>query len=295
MFLKVLGTKRDSRVDNDSFVKKMNQRNLELTAKRKKEDEAKQKRSPLIRRVMSNASSAVEMVNMNSQSCFSPFTDNYKLKSRTFTTEPSRLSNFHHSSNNTHTTKFETPQSVNYVVGGYTTPSNYTFPPQPFLCSSPRQLPNVAPNAQNYLTMYSRPPMHSPMPPFSSFNSPSIPPLPSFPPQPPPSIHRSIPQAMHPSMPQFSNFNPLSGLPLPTSLAQPSFFPCTDAQPVPQQAFIPLNVRPSLSASFHPQFVLPPPPPPPPPATQRDMSRADRRGQSSHQTSSFYPNSPYNS
>lgn len=283
----------------------MNQKNLELTAKRKKEDEAKQKRSPLIRRVMSNASSAVEMVNLNSQSCFPPFTanDNYKLKStRPFSGDSSRLANFHHNTNNTHVNKFDGPsQSVNYMVGGYSTPSNFTFPPQPFLCSSPRQLPNVAPAAQNYLTVYSRPPMHSPMAPYSSFSSTSIPPLPSFPPQPPPAIHHPLPPppAMHPSVPQYSNFNPMSALPLPTTMAQANFYPCTDAPPVPQQAFIPLNVRPSLSASFHPQFVLPPPPPPPPPTTQhhsqqRDNSRPDRRSQNTHQSNSFYPTS-YNS
>lgn len=300
----------------------MNQRNLELTAKRKKEDEAKQKRLPLARRMISNSKTSVDMGKLNTQS-FTQFSDNYKLKAGTYAngdqaSASSRLVNFHHNSNNTLSNKFEPARSVNFLVGGYSSPPNFTFPPQHYMCSSPRQLPNVAaPSAQNYLTMYSRPSMHSqvtmpppppPPPPstYSSFSAANMSAMsPAFPSQ--PTMHPALPPSMHASMPpQFSTFSPLSGPPLPTSMPQPNFFQCSDTPPSHQPAFIPLNVRPGISAaSFHPQFVLPPPPPPLPSIPQhhlhqREMAilRPDRRNpQSSHHQAppSFYPRSPFNS
>lgn len=283
----------------------MNQKNLELTAKRRKEDEAKQKRIPIPRRVISNVNNSSDGINMNSHS-FSQYTDNFKLKTRTLmNSDQSCLNSFHPNSSNTHLNKFDsTARSINFLVGGYNSPSNFSFPPQHLMCSSPGQLPNVSHNTQNYLTMYSRPPMHSSTampPPFSGYNSPSIPSVGTFSAQQP--MHPTLPPPLHPSMPQFTNFNPLSTPPLPSSVPQPNFFPCTDSPPVHQPAFIPLNVRPSISTSFHPQFVLPPPPPPPPPVMQHHphqreitIPHSERRIHSSHQTNkSFYPNSSFNS
>jgi hypothetical protein len=290
----------------------MNQRNLELTAKRKKEDEAKQKRIPLARRMVANAKNSIEVANSNVPSAYSHYADGYKLKgNRSFVNADqaaaaTRLVNFHHKAGSNPMNKFD-PVS-RFLVGGYTSPSNYAFPPQHFLCSSPRQLPNVVPNAQNYLTMYSRPvqttnAMQPPPPSFSSYNAANIAAMPpTFPTQ--PGMHPLQPSLHGPMPPQFSSFNPLPAPPLPSSLPQP-YFSCADTSSVPQPTFIPLNVRPGISAAaFHP-FVLPPPPPPPStPSIQHHshprevaLPRSDRRNpQSSHSNpASYYPHSPYNS
>lgn len=286
----------------------MNQRNLELTAKRKKEDEAKQKRIPAARRI-SNTKNSLDMSNSNSQA-YQHYADSYKQKGRSYssveqTAAATRLVNFHHQAGSNPMNKFD-PVS-RFLVGGYGSPSSYAFPPQHFLCSSPRQLPNVVPNAQNYLTMYSRPsiqvsnamqPPPPPPPPFSSYNA-SMPP--TFTTQPgmhplPPSLHGPMPP------PQFSSFSPLSAPPLPSSIPQP-YFTCADTSSAPQHTFIPLNVRPGLSAAAFHQFVLPPPPPPSTPPIQHHshgrevaLQRQDRRNaQSSHSNPSYYPHSPYNS
>ncbi len=292
----IIGSKRDSHVDNDLFVKKMNQRNLELTAKRRKEDEVK-KRISLPRHVTNSSNNSIGCVNAGSPA-FSPFSEHYKPKTRTFTSNSDQhLTQYHHSSHNSQANKFDSPvRSVNFIAnGGYNPQSSYAFPPQHFLCSPPPQLPNVPPpNAPNYLTIYSRPPVHPPTaipPPFSSFNGPSIPPMPAFASQPP--MHPVLPPSMHPPMPQFSNYNPLPTPPLPSSLPQPNFFSSTDSSAVCQPTFIPLNVQQNIAVPFHAGFVLPPPPPPPP-VHQRDVTTAppDRRApQLPHQTmNSLYSN-----
>ena len=308
----MVGSKRDTPSDNEVFVKKMNQRNLELTAKRRKEDEAKQKRVPLARRMMSNAKNAIDMSNANSLG-YPHYADSYKPKSRSYpnadqAAAATRLVNFHHHAGSNPMNKFD-PVS-RFLVGGFSSPSNYAFPPQHFLCTSPRQLPNVVPNAQNYLTMYSRPsiqtsnalqPPPPPPPPFSGYNAAM---QPTFAAQ--PGMH-PLQQPLHGHgpmpPPQFSNFAPLSAPPMPSSMPQP-YFSCADTSSVPQPAFIPMNVRPGLStAAFH-QFVLPPPPPPAgTPSIQHHshgrevaLPRPDRRNaQPSHSNASYYPHSPYNS
>ncbi len=278
----------------------MNERNLELNAKRRKEDEAKQRRISLPQQVIPNPNNSVNSINAGSLA-FSPFLEHYKLRTQTFTSNnDQRSGQYHYNSNNSHVNKFVSPvRSVSFIVNGsYNPQSSYTFPPQRLLCSSPPQLPNVPPpNAPNYLTVYSRPPVHSSTvmpPPFSNFTGPCMPPMPVFASQ--SSVHPILPPSIRPSIPQFSNYNPLYTPPVPSSLPQPNFFSCTNSTAL-RQPFIPLNVRPSISAPFHAQFVLPPPLPSS--VHQRDVTvaRPDRTvSQLPHRSvNSFYSSAPFNS
>lgn len=167
-FFQITGSKRNIPSDNDLFVKKMNQKNLELTAKRQKEDEAKQKRGLVLRKEMTGPGSQTGERLMNTAApSFTPFSNSRTCSNNNNGHQACSSSFFHHPASsavmiNTHSSppsKFESgaaPRAMNYyrnamspavtAISYLPTPSlplSYAFPsPHRFMCSPPRQLPN---------------------------------------------------------------------------------------------------------------------------------------------------------
>lgn len=285
----------------------MNQKNLELTAKRKKEDEAKQKRGSVLRKAMTcHRSQPGESVLSVASHSFAPFSKSRNFSNSSNGDQTCSSSFFHHPAAsavlvNTHTSspsKFESgpaPRSMNYLRNAaaataaavsYTPaplppPLNYTFPsPQHFICSPPRQLPNqpqppstaaaaAAAATQNYLAMYH----HQ-----RTSTVPTVP---------------TTALSMVPS--PFSHFTAATMPSMPTFVTQPQ--PQShQAQPQQQTA-----LHPAMPPSFN--AAVPPPPPPfanfnplptPPLSTSLPQpnffaTRTDTSGPSIHHQASFIP------
>lgn len=240
----------------------MNQKNLELTAKRRKEDEAKKKRGSALRKVMTcQRSQPGESLISAAAHPFAPFSRSRTFSSSSAGDQACSSSFFHHPAAsavmvNTHSSsssKFDSgqaPRAVNYLrsaaaaaaaaAASYASvpppPVNYTFPsPQHFMCPSPRQLPNQPqPSAaassaatQNYLAMFH----HQRAQPVST-------------------VPTTVPMVASP----YAHFTAASMPPMPTFVAQ------SQPLPHPAQTQPPTALHPAMPPSFN--AAMPPPPPP---------------------------------
>lgn len=301
--------KQNSQLE-DEFVKKMNQRNRELTEKRKKEDEAKEKRRSSFRRPHVKPNSRNDNTNrftVTSQPLV-PVSEGFRINMRTFknSEQPSHPAQYYDVTTGVSTSiPYRSPkfnrhtQLDNFICGGYRGPppppapaSTYAFSPQlhySHVCA-PHPVPRTP--FQNYLTTYTRTPIPSPAimrPHFPNFVSPVSSAMPAYSTQPRLPLPTLSGSAVIPSMP--STFTSHAALqPAPP---QAAYFHCAEG---PHQ--MAAGRRANVYSPFRPQVVLPPSNTPLQQTEhqrRRDVTMVaspDRRLQQHSTTNPFFP-TPY--